>query len=129
MPTMAALSVNDGQTTPVAHTFAVGTTNGAVATWYEKLAGIALGYFRLDYEVRRAKTPSAADRAIITLVMPSVADVAGVTTKVRASSAKVEFNFAQSATQQEKKDLVAYITNTLGTAAVKAAIADLEPYF
>lgn len=129
MPTMAALSINDGAGTPAAHTFAVQTTSGLLAQWYEKAAGIFAGFFSLSHEVRMAKTPTAANRVIISLSVPSTATVDGVLKRVRVSSAQVAFNFAQDATLQERKDTLAYITNYLSNATAKAAIYDMEPWF
>jgi hypothetical protein len=126
---MAALTINDGQATPAAHTFAVDTTNGRKASWNEKTAGIALGYFPLSFEYRPATTPTGANRVLINLSTPSVATVDGTTKRVRVSSASVVFNFAQDATLQERKDLLAYIANALNDATNKAAIYNLDSWF
>jgi hypothetical protein len=45
------------------------------------------------------------------------------------SSASVVFNFAQDATLQERKDLLAYIANALNDATNKAAIYNLDSWF
>jgi hypothetical protein len=60
---------------------------------------------------------------------PTTAVVDGVTKRVRLSSAQVTFNFAQDATDQEKKDLVAYVTNSLSNATVKPTLYNVEPFF
>lgn len=129
MPAIAALSINDGQASPAAHTFAVNGTSGLLATWLEKAAGSPNGYFRLTHEVREAKSTTGAHRVIVSLNMPTVATVDGVITKVRNSSAQVVFNFAQDSTLAERKDLLAYIYNVLGNATMKPAIYDIEPTF
>jgi len=129
MPAIAALTINDGAATPVAHTFAVGTTDGQKAVWNDRVSGIPTGYTRLDYEVREAKSSTGAHSVIISLLMPTLATIDGVQTRVRVSSAQVRFNFAQDSTDQERKDLLAYIANGLNNASVKAAIPLIEPFY
>lgn len=129
MPAIANLTVNDGQATPVGHTFAVGTTDGQKATWLEKSAGSSLGYYRLTYSARAASSSSAADVVEVTLSLPSISTVDNVVSLARRSSATLRFNFAQSATDQERKDLVAYVTNFLANASVKAAAGAIEPFY
>jgi hypothetical protein len=126
---MAALSINDGLATPGAHTFAVDTTNGRKASWNEKTAGVAVGYFPLSHEYRPATTPTGANRVLINLSTPRVATVDGTQKRVSVSSAQVVFNFAQDATLQERKDLLAYISNYLADATAKAAIYNNDSWF
>lgn len=128
MPAIASLSINDGQATPAAHTFAVGTTDGQAAKWIEKSAAASTGYFPLTYSVRMGKTPTAANVVEIGITMPTL-DGTSVNGVMRKSSASVRFNFAQTASQQEMKDLVAYVTNFLSNATVKAAIPALDPFY
>ena len=129
MPAIAALTINDGAATPAAHTFAVQGTTGQKATWLEKTAGMSIGYIRLTDEYREAKTPTGAHRRIMGYEFPVVATVNGVNTRVRVSSAQVVFNFAQDATDQEKKDAVAYVINHLSNATVRPAIWGQEPFY
>lgn len=129
MPAIAALSINDGQATPAAHTFAVQGTTGLKATWLEKSAGVSAGYLRLTDEYREAKSSTGAHSRLLGLEFPTMATVNGVNTRVRVSSAQVRFNFAQDATDQEKKDIVAYVTNFLSNATEKPAIYNQEPWY
>lgn len=129
MPTMQNLTINDGQTTPAAHTFAVANASGSSAEWAEKTAGILNGYYVLKNEVRKPQNTTGALRNISSLVMPTTATVDGSLKVVRSSSAQVVFNFAQDATDQERKDLVAYTINYLSNAVVKPAIIAGEPFF
>jgi hypothetical protein len=129
MPAIATLSINDGQATPVAHSFAVNTTDGSSARWLEKTAGQSLGYYPLAMSVRMAKTATAADVVEVTLSKPTLQTVNGISTVAYKSSASVKFNFSQQETDQGKKDLVAYVTNFLANATVKAAIPALDPFY
>lgn len=129
MPAIATLTLNDGQATPAAHTFAVQGTTGLKATWLEKSAGVASGYIKLTDEYREAKSSDGANSRIIGIEFPTVATVNGVTSRVRLSSASVRINYAQNATDQERKDLIAYLIGILNGTTSKAAIYNLEPWY
>jgi hypothetical protein len=129
MPAIAALTINDGAATPVARTFAVQGTNGLKATWLEKTAGVSVGYIKMTDEFREAKSSTGANSRVLGFEYPTVAVVNGVTTRVRVSSGQVRLNYAQDATDQEKKDLLAYMTNALSNAIMKPAIWGQEPFY
>lgn len=129
MPAIAALTINDGQATPVAHTFSVGTTDGAVAKFLDKVSGVPAGFTKLTHEIREAKSASGAHSVIVSFEAPITAVVNGVTTRVRVSSAQVRLNFAQDSTDAERKDLVAYVINTLSNATVKPTLYNIEPFY
>lgn len=129
MPAIAALTINDGQTTPAAHTFAVVGTTGSKATWADKTGGVPAGFLKLTNEVREAKSTNGAHSVIFGFELPVMAVVNGVNTRVRVSSASVRFNYAQDSTDQERKDAVAYVINALSNASVKAAAYNIEPHY
>lgn len=129
MPAIAALTINDGAATPVAHIFAPVTTDGAKGQFADRSSGIAAAYARLNHEVRAAAQPGAANRIIIGFSVPVTAVVDGVTKVVRTSSAQVAINCAQESTEQERKDLLAYVANCLGLASVKQTVQNLEPFY
>lgn len=130
MPNMsAALTINDGQATPVARSFTVKDAVNRIGTFLEKTAGIALGYIRLTDEYREGKSIGSANSRIIGLEYPTVAVVNGVTTRVRTSSAQVRLNFAKDATDQEKNDIVAYVINYMSHATVRPALYNEDPWF
>jgi hypothetical protein len=129
MPAIAQLVINDGQATPAAHTFAVVGTTGTKAIWADKASGIPTGYLKITNEVREAKSTNGAHSVIFGFEFPTLATVNGVSTRVRVSSAQVRLNFAQDSTDQERKDAVAYVANTLGNATVKAATYNIEPHY
>lgn len=129
MPAIAALTINDGATTPAAHTFSVVTTSGQKAVWADKVSGIPAGYTKLTHEVREATSKVGAHRVILGYEFPTMGTVNGLSQRVRVSSAQVTLNFAQDSTDQERKDLVAYVTNSLGNATVKPSLYTIEPFY
>lgn len=129
MPAIANLTIKDGAAAPVDHTFSVNTTDGLNARWLEKSAGQSLGYIPLTMSVRMAKSPTGADVVEVTMSKPTLQTENGVASVAYRSSASLRFNFSQQETDQGKKDLVAYVTNFLSLASVKAAIPALDPFY
>lgn len=129
MPAIANQTVNDGQATPVAHTFTVVTADGKFGKFADKASGIPAGYIRVSDEARDPTSATGAYRRILSISLPTTAVVDGVTKVVRTSSAQLIWNFAQDSTDQERKDLLAYSLNFPSVAAVKASIWGLEPWY
>lgn len=129
MPAIAALSVNDGQATPVAHTFNPVTTDGAKAMWADRSPTIPSGFRILSHEVSAPNGSRTVHRINIGLSNPTVATVNGSDQVVRYSSAQVVLNIHPESTLQERKDLLAYVANTLGIASVKNSVYDIEPFY
>lgn len=129
MPALAAIAINDGATTPVAHTFAPVSTNGAKAEWADRSPASPAGFLGLSHEVRRPVSANAAQRVIIALNVPVMATVDGSPVVVRYSSAKLEMNFSNLSSEQERKDVLAYVKNFLANATVATSIQNLEPFY
>lgn len=129
MPAIASLVINDGQTTPVAHTFAPVTTDGAEAKYADRAPALPIGYLQISHEVRQPASSTAAYRVITGFNFPVLATINSVLTKVRNSSAQVVFNFAQDSTDQERKDALAYVSNFLANSTVKTSIQNVEPFY
>jgi hypothetical protein len=131
---MASLTLADGQATPVSHTFGVGTVQGSQdqletkATWYERNASILSGYFRLTHAIRQPASSKQSARLIATLSVPVVTTVNGVPTVVRTSSLKLECNFAQDSTAQERWDMISYLLSFAGKTEFKTSVQNMEPF-
>lgn len=129
MPAIAALSINDGAATPVAHTFSPVTTDGSLAKWADRSPSIPNGFRTLSHEVQAPNGTRTVHRIIMGFNVPVVATVNSVDTVVRNSSAQVTLNIHPEATLQERKDLLAYVTNSLGLADVKTSVQNIEPFY
>lgn len=129
MPTFASLTVNDGQGTPVAHTFAPLQKEGGVATFVDRSPLIAPGWKSIKHEVVSAQQAGASNRVKVAFSDPVVGTVDGQLTVVRKSTANVNLNFAQDATDQERKDMIAYVINYLSNVTVKNGAIALEPWY
>jgi hypothetical protein len=129
MPAIAALSINDGQGTPVAHTFAPVTTDGSLAKWADRSPTIPSGFRVISFEVAPPSGSRVTNKLQMGLNNPTVASVNGVDQVVRYSSAQVTLNVHPDATLQERKDLLAYVANFFANATVKTSVENIEPFY
>lgn len=129
MPAIAALSVNDGLATPVAHTFSPQSTTGAKAQWADRSPSIPAGFRTISHELAEPNGTRTVNKITMGFMCPTVAAVDGSDTVVRYSSGQVVLNLHPESTLQERKDLLAYIANTLGLAAVKTSVENVEPFY
>lgn len=131
MPAIAAMTINDGQTVPVSHTFSPQTsqTKDSAAVWMDRSPTVPAGYKQISLEV----SPPSGNRTVYRLSLgfkdPVVAAVDSVDTVVRFNSGSVVMNFHPDSTLQERKDLLAYIANSLAEADIISAVQNLEPAY
>lgn len=129
MPAITALTINDGATTPVAHTFSPVSTNGSKAEFADRSSATMAGFRVISDELRKPASPTGAWRRIIGYMFPVEAVVDGKTVVVDYDSAQVIFNFSQTSTDQRRKDAHAYVNNHIGLTSVKSAITGNEPWY
>lgn len=129
MPAIAALTVNDGLASPVAHTFSPVTTNGAQAQWADRSPATPAGYRVINHEVLKPAGQRTVNKVTIGVYNPTEAVVDGSTVVVRSCSAQVILNLPPDCTLQERKDILAYTANTLGLAAMKTSVENIEPFY
>jgi hypothetical protein len=129
MPASAALSINDGQGAPVAHTFSPVSTDGAKASWADRSPSIPAGFRQISLEVSPPSGSRTVHRLTAGYMVPVVATVNSVDTVVRYSSAQVTLNVHPDSTLQERKDLLAYVANSLDLASWKSSVENLEPHY
>lgn len=133
MPAMANISINDGKATPIAHVFAVETSQNGTspATWYNRIATtIANGWESLSCLVRRSpKGSNGANLVEYVIELPTVELVAGVNTITRTQKVKISFYLSPLGLTAERKDLRTLAYNLLGNSTVQASIDDLQGHF
>lgn len=128
-PALAALAVNDGQASPVEHTFNPVSTNGAKAEWADRSPATPAGFLKISHEVSPPSGSRTVYRVTAGYMLPVLATVDEVEVAVRYSSAQVILNIHPDSTLQERKDLLAYVTNSLGLAGWISSVENLEPYW
>lgn len=129
MTNMQAMSIQDGQTTPVTHTFSP-ASNGAdgVARWHDREhnSGMAIGFSTATFSVREPVKPGGPTRVRMTVHVPKLNTTGVVPELVSTGWAQLEYLFPGNFTLQDRKDLRAYIGNMnsplfLGDNAVEMA--------
>lgn len=143
MPQAGPVVINDGATTPVAHTFTpIGYDNNRVL-WFEQTSptpvnGIASKKF--GYKMQRGIVESASksltskSNVSVTLYAPTQETVAnnsaGIVPPPQEAYREVgRFNFelAERSTKQERKDTRVLLANLLMHAMFVSSIDDLQP--
>lgn len=136
MPAISNITLADGQTTPVNHTFAVKGIVGRMATFEDRVAGVAVGYKPLTISTTESAT-SVYRRIRMKIVDPVLEAVSGVNSQGYTPAAKeafnnyvnIEFVIHERANSQNKKDLLAYAKNLLATALATSIIVDGEELY
>lgn len=125
---ITAVTLADGQTTPVNKTFDVGSAqmgSTTPATWYERSAGSFAGYRVLTQLVRRANG-SKSSKVSLRLVDPKLA-VDG--TVSYSTFVNIEFTLPDTCNLQDRKDILAFAKNFLGTTMAQSAVHDTSPAY
>lgn len=138
MSAIASMSISDGQSTPVVHTFApVGIDQASVAKWADRSGGIALGFPVVSQSLR---SPSKASRnykltikvAVPVLEVTSPSTATGIQpapTLAYSLIANVDVTLPERSTVAQRKDLAAYLRNYLANAVVTNAIENFEAVY
>jgi len=135
MAAIASVTLNDGQATPVAHTFSPGSIKGDVAQWFDRSGGIAVGYPILSVSIRAPLAKGArVYKATVKISVPTL-EVTSPSTGTGIQPAPIkgydcvfigDFLLPERSTKPNRADVLAYAKNALAHATVKAAIEDLE---
>lgn len=129
MPAAAAVTINDGQATPVAVTFSPEVITSDVASFADRTAGVAVGFRRLSVSNKFAKGGSKVNRAKYAVDYPVTSTVNGVTTVAYTLRATVDLILPDQATQLERNNLFAFLSNGINHASIKGSLRDLDPQY
>lgn len=135
MSAIAAITINDGAATPVAHTFSPARRDqNGTSYWADRSGGIALGYPTISQTLRNPTKSSRVYKLTSKIVVP-VLEVTSPSTSTGIQPAPTkayDLMFAcdmilpERSTLQQRKDLLAYAKNYLATAVLSAAVNDFE---
>lgn len=135
MSTIGSVTLNDGATTPVAHTFAPAGVKNAIAKWQDRSGGISIGFPTITMSLREPTKASKVYKVTTKVVLPvlevtSPSTSTGIQpapTKAYDLLATVEVVMPERASEQNRKDLLAYVRNFLANAVVTNGVQTLEP--
>lgn len=138
MPSVATMEIYDGQATPVAHYFAPqgDQDKNGVMYFYDRSGGVPIGFPCISFALKqpptaRIGTASSGNRVYrgsLQVVVPITETPSGATVPQYAGSciARTEFSLPERSTLQMRKDLSAYLRNSLAYAYTTSMIEDLE---
>lgn len=128
MPAFGTVTINDGLSTPVAHSFDPVVTNGADSKLADRSGGIPIGYPLILMSQKDPANGARNYRMQFNVVLPTVeADpTTGIDKVTRTARFNGEFVLPESSTLQERKDILAYAKNLLADAVTTAVVTNLE---
>jgi hypothetical protein len=138
MPAVTQLVVNDGQATPVAHTFKPDGKKGEVLFFADRSGGIPVGYGKISFNRRETSgNGSGSYKVTMKIVVPTLEQTSASTatgiqpapTVAYKHEVNIEFSMPARGSVANRKDILAYAKNLLATADVQAVIHDLEDLY
>lgn len=134
MPQVSDIVLPDGQATPANHTFKPTRQSGDMFVFADQSADVAAGFKTISVMTRFESAGNAGRKITMKVIDPTLAVTApssgtGVQPNPVAAYqtlATVEFLLPQSAKLQNRKDILAYVKNLLGTAFVSSMVQDLD---
>lgn len=133
MATIADIILNDGAATPVAHTFKVKMNDAGVSRFEDRSAGIPVGYGVLIVQTQETTN---VRKVTLELRLPTLEAVAGANSAGFTPAAQVayttrvkaEFFLPQRGTTQERKNILAFLSNGLSNTTIRSIITDGEEF-
>lgn len=137
MPAIAAITLLDGASTPVSHTFSPVNIVGDVAKLADRSGGIALGFPIVTQSIRQPgnglRTYKVVQRIVVpTLEVTSPSTATGIQpapTLAYNCMVNIEYILPERSTLQERKNLLAYAKNLSTHANTTAAIENFDAYY
>lgn len=136
MTAFANITINDGQATPVAHTFTARRIDAGIAKWQDLSSGIAVGFPTITANLREpikgSKNP--VYKAVVKITLPVLEVVnsstySGITpapTKAYDLVANLEVMMPERSVLADRKNIQAYIVNALNQVDIKSMFVDLN---
>lgn len=131
MSAITALTLNNGETTPVAKTFDVQFKDGFTAKYAERSNGIVAGFPTIDTTLRPAKG-SQARKVVINVAIPTLKEAAASQSSGFVPAPEVQFYdsahlafLVHSNTPEAViNDLIAFVQNALDQTTIKEMVKD-----
>lgn len=138
MADIAVLTLADGQSTPVNHTFSpVRIDSAGVAKWVDRVGGIAIGFPTVTLSIREP-SKGQKDYKVIRKVVVPVLDISSPSTSTgiqpapsRAFELKctTEWALPERSTAAQRADLLAYCKNFDATTVLTDCVKNFEAIY
>lgn len=126
MPAISDIVINDGAADV---TFSVKTTDGRVATFLDRSAGVPLGYGQLTIGVTEPNDTKAPLKHTTNFRIPEVSSVDGSMQVARLNSYKQEFFWSQSSTLADRQALFNLVKDLYNDANYEQSVINNSPYY
>lgn len=131
MPTFSNVILNDGATTPVAHTFATKTNDNGVAVYEDRSGGVPIGYGKLIFRTSETNDQRTVKADILIPILEAVAgaNASGFTPAAKVAYqniGKIEVRTSMRSTKAQRDDIVAYVKNAAAHATWLALVSTGE---
>jgi hypothetical protein len=132
MPAIAAQAINDGQSSPVSHSYVPVSANGSRGDFADRaIATFPAGMNTIFVEVLGPSGNRTTYQWKAGFYLPlNGTESDGTTPKVMSyDSAQVLFNFSPQSSEGRRKDARAYVANWLAKTDVINSIVNVEPFY
>lgn len=134
MTAFADLTINDGQATPVAHTFKARRIDGIVAKYQDISGGIAIGYPQVTLSSREPVGSPGNFKVTVKMTLPVLETVSGTSYAGIVAAPTLAYNVTftgefilpSRSTLAVRKDILAYVKNLMNNAVITALVQDLD---
>lgn len=134
MSAQGTITINDGQSTPVAKNFSARGADLQLALWKDVSAGIAIGMPTITISNRQVDGSNGNYRVEARISVPTLEVISGSdggytpAPKIAYKDfAKVELIAHSRSTLQNRKDLLAFTKNLLAHAVMSETFVDFNP--
>lgn len=128
MPAIAAITLADGQATPVNHTFTIARPQNGdskPSEWRDLTTTVRSQQVTLTGVLRKATGNQSRDKVSLAVLLPIVRNnTAGVAEAIDTASCRIEFTLPNSLNAQERKDLLAYAKGFVANAQIPSLVVD-----
>lgn len=123
------LIINDGAATPVAKTFTPERVSPELTSFAEKSATSSAGFKRITISCSPASSKRGTNRIDVSLDLPVLATVNGVTTVAHTGRFKGYFVIPDAMVSADRADMHAFVTNAFADSIIRNAVKALDfPY-
>lgn len=137
MTAFASITINDGQATPVAHTFNAQSLVNDVALWEDRVTGVPVGYPKVSAFIRRPtktnrnyKVTFKLSRPVLNVTSPSTGSgIQPAPSKAYDCFCSIDFVLPEASSLESRKDILAYAKNFLALSMVTSYVQDFEGQF
>lgn len=130
MAQATSVVLKDGQTTPVNVTFSPERITPDLSVFTDRGTPAAIGYRRVKLSNRFAGGKSVVNRANMDIEYPVLAtDALGNISRAYVLRASVQLILPDRATDQERKNLYAFLLSALQETTLRGALRDLDPLY